>query len=108
MLDRFEKAPAEVERFRRSALIVGVAGLLMCALPALLISGLRDQFFRSYLLSFVFWIGITLGCFAILMVQHMSGGAWGLVIRRVLESATRTFPLFALLFLPIILGVHSL
>ncbi|MFY9611861.1 MAG: hypothetical protein WAU45_25010 [Blastocatellia bacterium] len=108
MIESFEKAPPEVERFRRSALIVGVAGLAMCGLPALLISSLRDQFFRSYLLSFVFWIGITLGCFAILMVQHMSGGAWGLVIRRVLESATRTFPLFALLFLPIILGAHSL
>ncbi|HSF24918.1 MAG TPA: hypothetical protein VLE20_11900, partial [Blastocatellia bacterium] len=108
MLESFEKAPVEVERFRRSALIVGVAGLLMCTLPAVLVASLRDQFFRSYLLSFVFWIGITLGCFAILMVQHMSGGAWGLVIRRVLESATRTFPLFALLFVPIILGAHSL
>jgi hypothetical protein len=108
MLEGFEKTPPEVEHFRRRALIIGVAGLALCALPAFISAGLREQFFRSYLLSFVFWIGITLGCFAILMVQHMSGGAWGLVIRRVLESATRTFPLFALLFIPIILGLHSL
>ncbi|MEK6299439.1 MAG: hypothetical protein AABO41_01855 [Acidobacteriota bacterium] len=108
MTEGFEKAPPEMDRVRRRALIVGVVGLALCALPAAISASLRDQFFRSYLLSFVFWIGITLGCFAILMVQHMSGGAWGLVIRRVLESATRTFPLFALLFIPIILGVHSL
>ena len=108
MIEGFEKAPPELDRFRRRALIVGVAGLALCALPAAISGGLREQFFRSYLLSFVFWIGITLGCLAILMVQHMSGGAWGLVIRRVLESATRTFPLFALLFVPIILGAHSL
>ena len=108
MIEGFDKTPPEVDQIARRALIVGLAGIAFCILPAIASAGLRQQFFRSYLLSFVFWIGITLGCLAILMVQHMSGGAWGLVIRRVLESATRTFPLFALLFLPIILGVQSL
>jgi hypothetical protein len=60
------------------------------------------------LLAYAFWIGIALGCLSIVMIQHLSGGAWGLVIRRVLESATRTFPLWVVLFLPLILGMGSI
>jgi hypothetical protein len=42
------------------------------------------------------------------MLQHLTGGGWGLVIRRVLEAATRTLPLVVVLFLPIILGAQWL
>lgn len=105
MIEAIDKTPPEVDRFQRRALIVGVAGVAVCLLGGLFD---WDQFFRSYLVAYLFWIGIALGCFAILMLQHMSGGAWGLVIRRLLESATRTFPLLALLFLPIAFGVRSL
>lgn len=104
MIATIDKAPAEVDQFQRRALIVGIVAFVVCVVGAIFNV---EQFFRSYLLGYVFWLGITLGCFAILMLQHMSGGAWGLVIRRLLESATRTFPLLALMFLPIVLGVRS-
>ena len=68
----------------------------------------RAQFFHSYLVAYMFWIGIALGSLALLMLQHLTGGGWGLVIRRVLEAATRTLPLMAVLFIPIILGAHSI
>jgi hypothetical protein len=42
------------------------------------------------------------------MVHHLVGGAWGAVIRRVLESSTRTFPLLVLLFVPLLFGLHEL
>ena len=45
-------------------------------------------FFRSYLLAILFWTGISVGCLAVLMLQHVTGGWWGLVIRRVLEAGT--------------------
>jgi hypothetical protein len=105
MIEKIEKAPPEVDQFQRRALMVGGVAVAVCIIGAIFN---LDQFFRSYLVAYVFWLGITLGCLAILMLQHMSGGAWGLVIRRLLESATRTFPLLALLFLPIALGVRSL
>ena len=89
----------------KRALVVGIAGLALSAIWAIFNA---EQFFRSYLLAYVFWIGIVLGCLAILMVQHMSGGAWGLVIRRVLEAATRTFLPMALLFIPIAVGLKSI
>lgn len=102
MIEMIETTPPEVDQYRQRALIIGIVGLVLCGVGAIFDA---PQFFRSYLLAFIFWIGIALGSFAILMVQHMSGGAWGLVIRRLLESATRTFPLLALLFIPIALGV---
>ena len=42
------------------------------------------------------------------MLQHLTGGGWGLVIRRILEAATRVLPLIAILFIPIVLGAHHL
>ena len=99
------KAPPVLDRYQRSALTVGVAALALCAVGGFINPG---EFFRSYLLAYAFWIGIALGCLSIVMIQHLSGGAWGLVIRRVLESATRTFPLWVVLFLPLIFGMSSI
>ena len=67
-----------------------------------------EQFFRSYLLAFVFWIGFPLGSMAILMLNHLTGGDWGLPIRRPLEAATRTFPAILVLFIPLLLGLKTL
>jgi hypothetical protein len=78
---------------------------------ALLIFGLlmdRAQFFHAYLVGFIFWIGITLGSLALLMLQHLTGGAWGLIIRRTLEAATRTLPLMLILFLPLLAGLNQI
>jgi len=68
----------------------------------------RAQAFHAYLVGFIFWMGITLGSLALLMLQHLTGGAWGLIIRRVLEAATRTLPLMLILFLPILFGLNQI
>ena len=70
--------------------------------------GNAEQFFRSYLLAFVFWNGLAVGSMAVLMLQYLTGGAWGIAIRRELEAATRTLPLTALAFVPILFGMHRL
>lgn len=86
-------------------LVVGGVALALCALGAL---ADPTQFFRSYLLAYLFWLGIGLGCLPIVMLHNLSGGAWGLVIRGALESALRTVPLLALLFVPLVFGLHEL
>jgi hypothetical protein len=94
--------PAELSRVSMRALIVGAV------FTGLLIIGAffgGAQFFHAYLVGFVFWIGITLGSLALLMLQHLTGGGWGVVIRRVLEASTRTLPLMLILFIPIIFGL---
>jgi len=97
--------PAAVGRFAKPSLAVGVV-----ALGAGIAGGLAapDRFFHSYLLAFVFWNGLALGSLAVLMLQYLTGGAWGIAIRRELEAAARTFPLTAVLFLPLVLGLRRL
>lgn len=109
-VNRYTPPVAELGRFQRLGFLVGIALLAVSAIAALLvpIPGFRKQFFHSYLLAYVFWIGIALGSLVLVMVQHLAGGAWGVVIRRVLESSTRTLPLMAILFLPILLGMGDL
>jgi hypothetical protein len=91
---------------RKKALIVGLVfgGLAI-------VGYLQDheQFFRSYLLGFVYWTGLSLGCLALLMMHHLAGGRWGFAIRRLLEAGTRTLGLMFVLSLPVILlGMHEL
>ena len=98
-------APPVVEQIQRRSLIIGLVAAAACAVGAFLDPA---QFFRSYLAGYLLWLGISLGCLAILMLQHLSGGVWGFVIRRLLEAATRVFPLLALLFVPLLFGLHQL
>jgi hypothetical protein len=83
-----------------------VVGLLLAG-AGFAMSGL-DRFYQAYLIAYTFWMGIALGSMALLMVQHLTGGAWGVVIRRPLEAAASTIPVMAVLFLPIIAGMHDL
>jgi hypothetical protein len=97
----------EINRLQRRALTVGAAGLALCVLGAL-IEHDSVQFFRSYLLAYMFWLSIPLGCMAIVMLHHLTGGAWGFVIRRLLESGTRTLLAMAVLFVPVLFGLSRL
>jgi hypothetical protein len=101
------RLPADhpLHRMGRRGLLFGGAALALAVVGALLDP---QQFFRSYLIGWIFWAGIALGSMAILMIHHVAGGAWGAVIRRPLESSVRTLPLLAVLFLPVFFGVHQL
>jgi hypothetical protein len=95
--------PPNMSSLQKRSLIVGIVflvGLLLCLLLD------RKQFFQSYLIGWTFWTGIAVGSLALLMLQHLTGGGWGFVIRRILEAATRTLPVMAILFLPVIVGAH--
>lgn len=96
--------PAGVFRVQRLGQLLAVLGIIGCFLGA----RQGDQFFRSYLFGFLFWTFLSVGATALLMIQHLTGGMWGVVNRRLLEAASRTFPLLALLFVPVALGVGSI
>ncbi|HTQ58503.1 MAG TPA: hypothetical protein VMI94_28770 [Bryobacteraceae bacterium] len=91
--------------WRNRLLIVGVAALALCVAGGFFNA---DQFYRSYLWSYMFFIGVPLGATALLMLQYLTGGAWGMVIRRPCEAASRTLPLLLLLFIPIVIGIPRL
>jgi hypothetical protein len=94
--------PPQLLRLQRRAAVAAAVGIL-----ALLLGLVLDptQFFRSYLLAFLFWIGIGVGCLSIAMIHHLSGGAWGVVIRRILEAGARTLRFAPLFFLPLAFGL---
>lgn len=96
-MDASFTAPPEVANYQRRALIVGVVFLAIF----LLVSRNPERLFQGYLVGFLFWTGITVGCLGLLLLQNLAHGAWGLVIRRVLEACTRTLPLIVLLFIPL-------
>jgi hypothetical protein len=99
------QAPAEVDGLMRTAGLVGVVGIIASVVGAI---GNPDQFFRSYLVAFMFVLAPALGGLALMMVHHMSGGAWGIPVRRLFEAGSRTLPLLALAFIPIVFGMHHL
>jgi len=94
-----------LERLERAGLVAG--GLFLLALAAGFAMD-RGQFFRSYLFGFLFWVGIGVGSLGLAMLNHLTGGLWGLVPRRFHEAAARTLPAMALLFVPVVLGASSL
>lgn len=101
---------ADLERVQKRALLVGVvAGVLtlLFAIPKLGGEHAVD-FFRPYLTAWLLWLSAAMGLFALGMLNHLSGGYWGVVMRRVFEAAGRTLPLFALLALPIAFGMRAL
>lgn len=95
----------DLRRIFVPALVIGAVLSILSVVGAFFSPG---DFFRSYLMSFLFWFGLTLGSMAIVMLQYLTAGAWGVITRRTLESASRTLPLCALLFIPIALGTSKL
>lgn len=102
-LDNYQ-APEVINRWRTLALGVGGIGMIAWAAGTYFNP---EQGLRSWLLGFVFWGGIGIGCLGVLMLQYLTGGAWGVVIRRALEAGTRTLPLLVLLFVPMAIGVYT-
>ncbi len=103
-LTRAEQLPIR-PALRRWSLAVGVAaGVLM--LVGLAVD--PPQFFRAYLAAWLWCLNIALGATVLLTIYHLTGGAWGFLIRRLCEAASQTLPLLAIGFLPIALGIGQL
>jgi hypothetical protein len=103
-------APESVGRLQQRASVAGIVGLVACGICFFLYGDqYGDRFFHSYLIAFMFVLGLSLGSLGLLMLQHLTGGHWGIMTRRPLESATRVLPLVAVFFLPIaIFGMKHL
>jgi hypothetical protein len=98
-------APPVGKTIQQRSLIIGVVFSVVAVLGAFLHP---DEFFRAYLMAFMAWLGVTLGSMAILMLRHLTKGAWGMVIRRILGAAMRCVPLMAALFIPLLFGIRRL
>jgi len=91
-------APPVIKLIGRRSLIIGAAASVIAV-------GIGftnpTVFMRGYLISYMDWLGVCLGSMVILMIRHLTGGGWGMVIRRILGASMRTVPLMAALFVPL-------
>jgi hypothetical protein len=106
-------AEAEWDRWQRTALIAAAAGAAAFALIALLLyftNGIDAprQFFLSYMVGYQYWLGVGVGCLVFLMMQYLTGGAWGMLLRRILGAGSGTLLPLAVLFIPLLFGVYPL
>ena len=95
----------ELATYQRQFLLAGAAGAVVSLIGYFLNP---RQFFQSYLMAYMFVLGLTLGSLALAMVHQLSGGAWGVVIRRQMGAASRVLPVLTALFLPIAIGMPYL
>ena len=96
---------AQFAGLQRRALLIGIGAMAIS-----LIGWFMDpsQFYRSWLVGYLYWLAFPLGAFGFVCLHNMTGGGWGFVIRRVLESAAGTTPLMLLFFVPVVLGLTDL
>ena len=101
------QTPEEFNGWRLPALGIGAILSLILLIVAVVLPDLRESVLRAWLLGFIFWGGISIGSLGILILQYLTGGAWGVVIRRTSEAASRVLPLVALLFVPLLIGTNA-
>jgi len=95
---------AQFDSLRTKALYAGILGVAGCAAGFVFDPG---NAFRAWLIAFMLFLGVSLGSLALMMIQHLSGGTWG-VFRRIFEASSRTLPLLAVLFVPVLIGMEYL
>jgi hypothetical protein len=88
------------------AAVTGAGGLALTLLGGLVFDARRALF--SYLVAFVYWVGIALGALVLLGAFHASSARWPVVLRRFIETIPQSLPLFVVLFVPIALGMGLL
>jgi hypothetical protein len=99
------QAPESVSRVQRAGWFVGGVALIAAIFGAVTSP---DKFYQSYLMAYLLVLGLTLGSLGLLMLQHLTGGNWGIIIRRPLEAAAQNIWLVFLMFVPVVLGMNSL
>ncbi len=100
-----DSAMERIAVWQRRSLLVGIAATLLAIVGFILD---RDQFLRSYLFGYLYWLGMAIGCLAILLLHHTVGGKWGMMIRRMCEAGARTVPTRSFLIIPVLLNLPAL
>src|SRR5947209_13141424 len=100
-------APASTAAYHMRALIIGAVGAVVC-LIGIFVPGGGEHLLRSWLVAFMFWLGLSAGCMGLLMLTYMVGGWWGFIPRRIFLSAAQNVFLMAIFFLPILIFSKSL
>jgi hypothetical protein len=94
--------------WNRIPVISAACALVGAAACAILGAANPKQFFFSWLVSFLFFLSLALGALFFVLIQYAAQGGWGIVLRRIGETAFATLPVMAVLFLPLLVGLRDL
>src|SRR4026209_233645 len=94
--------------WNRLPVIAGVIALLGAVGCAILGPSNPRQFFFSWLVSFLFFMSLALGALFFVLIQYAAQGGWGIVLRRIGETVFAMLPVMAILFVPVLFGLHAL
>ena len=95
-LDRWNKGRNVLAFLTLASIVACIAGYALD--PA--------RFFRSYLVAFAFTSLTGIGAFFFVMVQYLTGSAWSVTMRRIMENIMSTLPFGLLLFVPVAFGLR--
>jgi len=96
---------SDVDQRASRALIAGVVGVVLSALGLFLNA---ERFYFAWLTGISFWVTIAAGALFFVMLHHIVSAKWSVVVRRITENLTGTIPVLAILFVPVLFGIHSL
>src|SRR5687767_15007115 len=94
--------------WNRIPLIATVAAVLGAVACAVLGAANPKQFFFSWLVAVLFFLSLAIGALFFVLIQYAAQGGWGIVLRRIGETTFATIPVMALLFVPVLFGLHDL
>ena len=92
-------------RIQLTAIVLGLLGVVGCVVGAIFDPA---AFFRAWLCSYLFWLGVPLAGITLVLVHDLSGGEWMATARGPLTAAALTMPLASLAGIPAFIGLHSL
>jgi len=104
-MHQFDPPEGFLNNIQLGAIIVGVVGVIIAFIGAILDV---DHFFHIYLVAFIFWLELSLGCLAVLMIPNLVPARWSLSVERIAAAGARTLPLMAILFIPLLFGFDRL
>ena len=94
--------------WNRIPLVGAIVGFIGLGLSLVLAASQPEQFYFSWLVAFMFYLSLALGGLFFVLTHYVTRASWSVVVRRLAENIMATLPLFILLFIPIILGMHDL
>src|SRR3954462_6339998 len=100
-------APPATATIQMRSAIIGVIGAVVC-LVGVFVPGGAEHLLHSWLVAFMFWLGLAAGCMGVLMMTYMVGGWWGFIPRRIYLAGAQNVFLMAIFFLPILIFRKSL
>lgn len=114
LVDPYRPTAADAQaRFKPSMstmmwLVPTMVGVVLLALSAVGWAIDAERFYFSYLIGWVFCLSIAIGALFFVLIQHLTQARWSVVVRRIAEALVWSFPLLALLSIPVLLGMHDL